>query len=312
MSGIESALLETDLWLPDWLSPVDLNSPAKLVDVDPAQFAAISAMGAKSEYRSAIALAIPGITGAAGMIIALSQKPVDFDDVQIDKAKTVASLLSLSASRSNALTVAERGESQLAASRLITRSVAPEASTNNGSAASKTLLAKISEQLLQFFEFDVIALRVQSDGKFKTQEAVTVSQNHSFTIPSTTSNSDGSTRERPIEDRVSDFSVALTNTNQTTDPALRQSHETAWKSAGIESVLAIPVISSTKMVVVLGSTLFAAYTPKSVAIANRFVPALTAAFARGSSAPVEAISRHETVVDTPDYLESIASATELV
>ena len=90
VSGIEAALLESDLWLPEWLSPVDLNSPAKIVDVDPSQFASISAIGAKSEYRSALALAIPGITGAAGMIIALSQKPVDFDDSQIDKAKTVA------------------------------------------------------------------------------------------------------------------------------------------------------------------------------------------------------------------------------
>jgi signal transduction histidine kinase len=312
VSGIEAALLESDLWLPEWLSPVDLNSPAKIVDVDPSQFASISAIGAKSEYRSALALAIPGITGAAGMIIALSQKPVDFDDSQIDKAKTVASLLSLSASRSNALTVAERGESQLAASRLITRSIGTEAPSASDSSGAQSLLAKISTQLLQFFDFDVIAIRNNFDGKFRTQEVITVGQNSKFAIPSTASGFEESNREHSIEERAVDLSVALTNSAPTSNLTQRTADDSAWRSVGIESVLAIPVIGSTKTVVVLGSTRFAAYTPESVAIANRFIPALTAAFAGGSPAPVEAVSRNEVVVSSPEYIESIASATELV
>lgn len=312
VSGIEAALLESDLWLPEWLSPVDLNSPAKIVDVDPSQFASISAIGAKSEYRSALALAIPGITGAVGMILALSQKTVDFDDSQIDKAKTVASLLSLSASRSNALTVAERGESQLAASRLITRSIGTDAQSASESSDAQSLLAKISTQLLQFFDFDVVAIRNNSNGKFRTQEAFTVGQNSSFAIPSAASGSGESNRDHSIEERAVDLSVALTNSAPTTNPTQRTSDDSAWRSVGIESVLAIPVISSTKTVVVLGSTRFAAYTPESVAIANRFIPALTAAFAGGTPAPVEAVSRNEVVVSSPEYIESIASATELV
>jgi signal transduction histidine kinase len=68
------------------------------------------------------------------------------------------------------------------------------------------------------------------------------------------------------------------------------------------------------MVIVLGATRFAAYTPESAAIANRFVPALTAAFAGGSSEPVEAVSSNQNRSNTKtrEYVESIASATELV
>ena len=308
ISGMENAALDSEIWLPNWLSPVDINSPLKVVDVDPAEFTAISAMGSTSEYRSALAIAIPGVTGAAGMIVALSTKPVDFDDSQIDKAKMIVSMLSLSASRSNALNVAERGESQLAASRLIVRSK----NTETPSSAPKTLLAKIADQLKQFFEFDVVALRVKADDKFVTRESLGVNQNHNFAVPSTVADPDTASSTKPIEARAAEFSVALTNTIHQTDNRSRQSTEAAWKSVGIESVLAIPVISSDQTAVVLGSTRFAAYTHESVAIANRFVPALTAAFAGGSSAPVEAVSRHETVVAAPEYIESIASATELV
>jgi len=312
ISGIESAALDSEIWLPNWLSPVDINSPLIAVDVDPAEFTAISAMGATSEYRSALAIAIPGVTGAAGMIVALSEKPVGFDDSQIDKAKMIVSMLSLSASRSNALNVAERGESQLAASRLIARSKNTDSSSSNNTNEPKSLLSKIADQLRQFFEFDVIAIRVQADDKFVTSEAVSLNQSHNFTVPSASADRDISSNARPIEARAAEFSVALANTNHQNDNGARQSPELTWKSVGIESVLAIPVISSTQTVVVLGSTRFAAYTHESVAVANRFVPALTAAFVGGSSAPVEAVSRHETVVAAPEYLESIASATELV
>lgn len=305
ISGMENGVLDSEIWLPSWLSPVDINSPLKVVDVDPSEFTAISVMGSTSEYRSALAIAIPGVTGAAGMIIALSTKPVDFDDSQIDKAKMIVSMLSLSASRSNALNGAERGESQLAASRLIARSK----NTETPSSTPKTLLAKIADQLKQFFEFDVIALRVQADGKFVTREALGVNQNHNFAVPNAVADPDTASSAKPIDARASEFSVALTNTIHQPDNHTRQSAEVAWKSVGIESVLAIPVICSDQAVVVLGSTRFAAYTHESVAIANRFVPALTAAFAGGSSAPVEAISRNKTVVDAPEYIESTASAT---
>ncbi len=103
ISGIESAVLDAGLWLPDWMSPVDANSPVKIIDADPSQFNSLSAVGARELYRSAIALAIPGKTGAAGMLLALSIRPIDFDEAQINAAKTIASLLSLSASRSNDL-----------------------------------------------------------------------------------------------------------------------------------------------------------------------------------------------------------------
>ncbi len=76
-------------------------------------------------------------------------------------------------------------------------------------------------------------------------------------------------------------------------------------------MLAIPVIDSTQTVVVLGSTRFAAYTPESVSIANRFVPAITAAFAGDNSYTIESIIRHEHASAAPEYLESISTATEL-
>ena len=96
ISGIESAVLDAGLWLPDWISPVDANSPVKIVDADQSKFNSLSAVGAQELYRSAIALAIPGKTGAAGMLLALSIRPIEFDDAQIDAAKTIARLLSLS------------------------------------------------------------------------------------------------------------------------------------------------------------------------------------------------------------------------
>ena len=114
-SGADAAINDSEIWLPEALTPIDLNSPIKLVDVDPTRFTAITAMAADSEYRSAIAIAIPGITGAAGMLIALSTQPVEYVEAQIETAKPIASLLSLSASRSNALGAAQKGESQLAA-----------------------------------------------------------------------------------------------------------------------------------------------------------------------------------------------------
>ena len=317
VSGVDTSVIDSEIWLPEWLSPVDLDSPMKMVDVDPARFTAITAMDPESEFRSAVAIAIPGITGSAGIITALSNQPIDFNDAQIENAKIIASLLSFSASRRNALDVAQRDESQIAASRHIARS------SNFGTSETtqpKSLLGKISDQLIQFFDFDVIALRVQSDGEFSTQESLGADQNRSYSFPKTNSSFD----EPSIESRSTDFSVALTNNSNSPrvgaqhgasaqhGAGRQHSQDSAWKSAGIESILAIPVISSTNMVIVLGSSRPAAYTPESLAIANRFVPALAAAFAAGSAAPVEAVSLFAGGSNVAEYVESIASATEIV
>jgi signal transduction histidine kinase len=303
--GIDTAFIGAELWLPEWLSPVDINSPVKLVDTDPSQFATIAAMGDESQFRSALAVAIPGTTGAAGMVIGLANQAIDFNDSQIEKAKTVTSLLSLSASRSSVIEIAQRDESQLAAARQITRSRNVSASN---SSEPKTLLGNISDQLKQFFEFDVIARRSQIDGEFTTMESLSTSS--AFTAPVVNSSSEPDS----IEQRTIDFSVAITNTAHSTRNLDHQAQDSVWKSVGIKSVLAIPVISSTDTVIVLGSARFAAYTPEDVAAANRFIPALTAALADGTPAPVEAISKYETVPAStaPEYVESIASATELI
>ena len=193
ISGGDAAVVDSEIWLPEWLSPVDINSPITLIDTDPVQFTAISAVDAETEYRSALAIAIPGITGAAGMIIALAKKPVDLDDSQIESAKITASLLSLSASRSNALIFVQRGESQLAASRHITRSIGLDLESN-GTGETKSLLHKISDQLRQFFEFDVIALRVQTEsGGFTTLESRSIDDNHGISIPDSSPNSSSGT-----------------------------------------------------------------------------------------------------------------------
>ena len=311
-SGADAGIIDSEIWLPEALSPVDLNSPITLIDVDPTRFTAITAMATDSEYRSAIAIAIPGLTGASGMFIALSTQPVEYSEVQIETAKTVASLLSFSASRSNALNAAQKGESQLAASRHITRSSTIESSNSDESGVPKTLLGKIADQLKQFFEFDVIALRVQVNGEFITRESHSSDHVRNYSIPPTSSGEHAG--EQSIESRVASFSVTLTNTAHIGDAAEHRTFDLAWKSAGIESVLAIPVIGSTEMVLVLGATRFAAYTPESAAAASRFVPALTAAFAGGSSEPVEAVSSKQarSNIKTREYVESIASAIELV
>ncbi|MBN4064492.1 hypothetical protein JYU04_02005 [Dehalococcoides mccartyi] len=313
-SGMSAVVIDSELWLPDQLSPVDVNSPVKFIDVDPSRFTSISAIGATAEYRSALALAIPAITGAAGMIIALCEKPVDFDESQIDRAKTIVSLLSLSASRSNALNVAERGESQLATSRMITRSIAPDPVSVDSSDNPKSLLAKISDLLLPFFDFDVIAVRVQLDDEFVTQEAISVNPKVASPAVRIRAVADSVSGPRPIEFRACDFSTALTNNPRFGGRFEQQDHnnDRVWKSAGFESLLVIPIISPTQTVVVLGSTRLSAFTPESVAVANRFVPALTAAFAGDNAAPVEAISHFENSQRIPEYVKSIASATELV
>jgi len=230
-SGADAAIIDSEIWLPEALSPVDLDSPIILVDIDPTRFTAITAMAADSEYRSAVAIAIPGITGAAGMLIALSTQPVEYAEAQIETAKTIASLLSLSASRSNALNAAQKGESQLAASRHITRSSTIESLDPDESGVPKTLLGKIADQLKQFFEFDVIALRVQINGEYTTRESHSSDHIRQYSIPPTSSGGDVS--EQSIEARVDSFLVALTNTPHISDAPENRTCDLAWKSAGI-------------------------------------------------------------------------------
>ncbi len=312
VSGIESVEPDSELWLPNWLSPVDVNSPIKLVDVDPSQFTSISALGVGSEYRSALALAIPGITGAVGMIVALSRRSIEFDASHIDKAKIIVSLLSLSASRSNAVAIAERDESQLAASRLITRSNAIVASEENDTGNPESLLINISNYLQPFFEFDVIAIRVLVGGEFTTRDVLSLDPHADYSIPASGSGLDAATGAYSIESRASDLAMAITNSPRIHEPANRNTPEPAWKAAGIKSVLAIPVIGTTGTVVVLGSKRTTTYTPEAVTAANRFIPAITAALGGSIHDSLKAVSRQKRVSKTPDYIESIASANELV
>lgn len=311
-AGMDSVVGGSDLWLPEWLSPVDVSSPIKIVDGDPGQFSSISALGTGGDFRSAVAIAVPGVTGASGMVIALSKQPVDFEDSQLAQAQLIASLLSLSASRSNALTVAERDESQLAASRLITRSVADDSSDQLHPDQRNTPLSRISAQLGQFFDFDVVAIRVKIENQIVTREFLASDQNETFSPPLTIPAAGSPHGIRPIEVRASESSVAMTNSSQPGEAAGRAASESAWKSIGVESVLVIPIVSSRPTVVVLGSTRHNAYTTEATATANRFVPALTAAFSTDNTTPIEAISLPEPTPRAVDYVESIASATELV
>jgi hypothetical protein len=131
------------------------------------------------------------------MLNALSAQPVEYTEVQIETAKTIAGLLSLSASRSNAINAAQKGESQLAASSHITRSSATESRDSDNGGVPKTLLGKIADQLKQFFEFDVIVLRVQINGEFTTRESHSTNHVRQYSIPPTSSGEDAS--EQSIE-----------------------------------------------------------------------------------------------------------------
>jgi hypothetical protein len=59
VAGLDAAIVDSEIWLPDWLAPVDHNSPIKVIDVDPVEFTAITAMDPDIEYRSALAIAFP-------------------------------------------------------------------------------------------------------------------------------------------------------------------------------------------------------------------------------------------------------------
>lgn len=298
ISGADSAVVGSEIWLPDWLTPIDVHSPVKLIDTDPGVLSKVTAFASGTEYRSVLAVAVPGITGASGMIVALAESGVDFDDSQTETAKTIASLLSLSASRSNAFAIVRRDEAQLIAARHITRT------GSNGPVDHSAMLENIAAQLVQFFEFDVIAHRVQVAGEFVTQGLLAVGQDRSYTIPSSGNDS--------VESRAAALRVAVSNTTSDAEPTAFSDQDPAWKSAGIESTLAIPVNGPATRVLVLGSTRTGEYTTGSVATANRLVPALTAAFAGDTSVRFEAVGPGQAQSGTRGYLESIASATELL
>lgn len=297
VSGMDLALVGSEVWLPDWLTPVDVDAPVKLTDVNPVRLSAATTFAPGSEYRSALAVAIPGITGASGMIVALAERGIEFDEVQIETVKTIASLISMSASRSNVRAVAQRDETQLTVSQHIART---DAHSENGHSSS---LQKIADQLGQFFEFEVIAIRTLTGDQFETESFLTTGQQREIPVSNSVDSS--------VEFRAVELQMAVSDSQVGAEAGAPSAGNPAWKSAGIESTIAIPVNHSATQVIVLGSTRFEAFTTEQVSIANRLVPALTAAFASDSPTQYKATKSGLPKSSTPDYLQSIASATEL-
>jgi hypothetical protein len=298
VSGADSAIIGSEIWLPDWLTPANVDSPAKLTDIDPAVLSKVFTFAPGVEYQSVLAVAVPGITGASGMIAALAESPIEFDDSRIEAAQTIASLLSLSAARSNAFAIVQRDEAQLVAAHHITRA------GSDGPVDHASLLENIAAQLVQFFEFDVIAHRVEVDGEFVTRGLLPVGQDHSYTIPSSGADS--------IESRAKVLRVAVSDTTSGTEPSAPSDRNPAWKSAGIGSTMAIPVNGQATQLLVLGSTRTGEYTTSATATANRLAPALTVAFASGNIANFETVAEDGTRPGSSGYLKSIASATDLI
>ncbi|MCZ6538307.1 MAG: GAF domain-containing protein, partial [Chloroflexi bacterium] len=297
-SGTDKAIVGSEIWLPDWLTPVDVDIPVILIDINPARLSAVTAFAPETRYRSALAIAVPGITGASGMIVALAERGIDFDDSQVEAARTVASLISMSASRSAALSTVQRDEAQITGAISIIRTV------SNSPADHSTMLEKIAGLLAQFFEFDMIAHRVRVDGEFVTrgQRADHQDQSYAMTDPAIES----------VESRAATLGTAVSNTTLDAENASRSHRYPAFESAAIASVLAIPVNRSATQVLVLGSARNGAFKTEAVATANRLVPALTAAFASDSAALDTEGRSDQARSDSPGYLESIASATELM
>ncbi|NQV24402.1 MAG: HAMP domain-containing histidine kinase, partial [Rhodopirellula sp.] len=298
ISGGDSAVVGSEIWLPDWLTPTDVDFPVTIENTDPARLSAVTAFAPGSEFRSALAVAVPGITGISGLIIALTEQGTGFDETQTEAAKTIAAVLSLSASRSNADGIVQRDEALLVATHHISRL--------GGDAADDypAMLTKLVTQLRQFFEIDVIALRAQIDGTFITYGLVSVGTDRTFEISDSGFDS--------VESRAASRRVAVSNTTFDSESAALSNQYPAWKSAGIESTLAIPVNASSSQILVLGSTRIEAYPSNSVATANKFMPALTAAFANDLPISLQPQSDGGTGPAKTDYLASIAAVTELI
>ena len=298
ISGVDLALVGSEIWLPDWLTPADVDVPAIVIDTDPARLSAITAFASGIEYRSALAVAVPGTTGASGMIVALVERGVDFDDSQVEAARTVASLISLSASRSAALATVQRDEAQIIAARSIARTA------SNGPGDHSRRLEKIAGLLAQFFEFDIIVHRARVDGEFVTQGLLPGARDQSHTMSDPDFES--------VESHAAVLRTAVSNTTLEPEFPSRSNQYPAWKSAGIVSVLAIPVNGSATQVLILGSARNGAFKSEAVATANRLVPALMAAFANDNSDRFLTDGPGQARPYIPGYLESIASSTELM
>ncbi|MDA1280000.1 MAG: HAMP domain-containing sensor histidine kinase [Chloroflexi bacterium] len=297
-SGIDSVLVGSEIWLPDWLTPVHVDSPVMIVNDEPGKLAAMTALTPDSEFRSALAVAVPGITGASGMIIALTEQVVEFSESQIESAKIIAGLLSMSASRTKLQTTFRRDEALLVAAHHISRISA------NGPDAYSSILRKIGVHLSQFFEIDVVALRTQIDGNFVTHGSVSLGHERQYEISDAGFDA--------VESRATTLRVAVSNTTFDSEHSGFSGRYVRRENSEIESTMALPVNAAATRVLVLGSARVRAYPADSVAIADRFVPALTAAFAGSDSVFSEPRFTGGRPHPKSDYLASIASATGLV
>ena len=304
ISGTSPVVTGSEIWIPDWLTPVDVDMPVMLAETDTDRLSAVTALAMGIEYRSVLAVAIPGTTGASGMIVALVERGVKFDDSQVETATTVACLISLSASRSNALAAVRRNETQTLAAHSIAR-------TAGGSPTGHSaMLESIARQLAQFFEFDVITHRARIDGEFVTQGflANDLYQLHNMADQDFDS----------VESAAASLRTAVSNTTLDIESSSLSNRLPAWNSADIVSALAIPVNGPATQVLILGSTRPGAFNAEAVATANWLTPALMAAFTNDSPdrllswRPGKADGPVDAPSEDPGYLESIASATGLM
>lgn len=301
ISGGDPAVVGSEIWLPDWLTPIDIDAPVSVIDSDPARLSAAAAFAPGTEYRSALAVAVPGTTGASGMIVALAEQGIDFDDGQIEAAKTVASLISLSASRSSALATVQRDEAQIIAAHSISHA------SSNGHGDHSMRLKSIGGMLAQFLEFNVIAHRTQVDGEFVIQGILIDDQENPKSVSGQILKS-----FETIETAVITLRSAVSNSTIGPESSSAPSRYPARESVGIVSVLAIPLNNTATRILILGSTRSEAFNSGSVATANRLVPALTAAFASDNPDHIAASRPNHAPADIQDYLQSMASTTELL
>ncbi|MCZ6538384.1 MAG: hypothetical protein O6922_00965, partial [Chloroflexi bacterium] len=301
VSGADPAVVGSEIWLPNWLTPIDVDAPAVLIDTEPARLSAVTAFVSGTEFRSALAVAVPGTTGAQGMVIALMERAVEIDDSQVETAKTIASLISMSASRAGALATVRRDEEQILAAHSISRAA------SDGPADHPVMLEKIAGLLTRFFEFDVIAHRARVDGEFVTLGLVADDQGQSYARTDPDFKSFES-----VESRAAALRTAVSNATLDTESSPQLPGYLTREPREIISTLAIPVNATATQILVLGSTRTNAFDNDAVATAKRFVPALAAAFASDSPDRFLVDGSSRAWSDIPGYLESIASATELM
>ena len=106
---------------PKLVDPIDVDALTVLIDTEPARLSAVTAFVSGTKFRSALAVAVPGTAGAQSMVIALMERAVEIDDSQVETARIIVSLISLSASRAGALATVRRDEGQILAAHSISR-----------------------------------------------------------------------------------------------------------------------------------------------------------------------------------------------